>query len=130
MDPKVAKVLTQMANSIDTLKLNDVRIVEALNTVRDKTIAFQKKFSTNAEAMGIMIMETDLFRTIQYVSQVLQMTVQKYVQILASASNSRTSTYALTVKEVDKLSKQIPKVWHLHQLPRHGTSRDKALTPL
>ncbi len=79
MDPKVAKVLTQMATSIDTLKLNGIKIVEALNKVMDKTIAFQKKFSSNAEAMAIMVMERDLFKTIQYVSQVLQMTVQKYV---------------------------------------------------
>jgi hypothetical protein len=95
-----------MATSIDTLKLNDIKIVEALNTVMAKTIAFQKKFSSNAEAMAIMVMERDLFKTIQYVSQVLQMTVQKYVQILASASNRQTSPYALTVKEVDELSRQ------------------------
>ena len=63
MDPKVAKVLTQMATSIDTLKLNDIKIVEALNTVMAKTIAFQKKFSSNAEAMAIMVMERDLFKT-------------------------------------------------------------------
>jgi transcriptional regulator with GAF, ATPase, and Fis domain len=106
LDPRVAKVLTQMATSIDTLKLNDIKIVEALNTVMAKTIAFQKKFSSNAEAMAIMVMERDLFKTIQYVSQVLQMTVQKYVQILASASNRQTSPYALTVKEVDELSRQ------------------------
>jgi len=106
INPKVAKVLTQMATSIDTLKLNDIKIVEALNTVMAKTIAFQKKFSSNAEAMAIMVMERDLFKTIQYVSQVLQMTVQKYVQILASASNRQTSPYALTVKEVDELSRQ------------------------
>jgi hypothetical protein len=106
MDTKVAKVLTQMATSIDTLKLNDIKIVEALNTVMDKTIAFQKKFSSNAKAMAIMVMERDLFKTIQYVSQVLQMTVQKYVLILASASNRQTSPYALTIKEVDELSRQ------------------------
>jgi hypothetical protein len=34
------------------------------------------------------------------------MTVQKYVQKLASASNRQTSPYSLTVKEVDKLSRQ------------------------
>jgi hypothetical protein len=84
-----------MATSID------IKIVEAINTVMDKTIAFQKKFSSNAEAMAIMVMERDLFKTIQYVSQVLQMTVQKYVQILASASNRQTSPYALTIKKVD-----------------------------
>ncbi len=106
LDPKVAKVLTQMATSNDTLKLNNIKIVEGLNTVMAKTIAFQKKFSSNAEAMAIMVMERDLFKTIQYVSQVLQMTVQKYVQILASASNRLTSPFALTIKEVDELSRQ------------------------
>jgi hypothetical protein len=46
MGMKVAKVLTLMATSINTLNLNNIKIVEAANSVMDKTSTFKRNFQT------------------------------------------------------------------------------------
>ena len=104
-NPAMAGVLSRMATEIDTLKMNNEKIVVSFNEMVDKAIKFEKKFAHNAQAMALMIMERDLFQTIKYVSQVLQSTVQKFAQILASAAVGKTSPYAMTVSEVEHLSK-------------------------
>ena len=104
-DPALATALSQIATEITQLKQNDEKIVKSFNSMVEKAVKFEKKFVHNAQAMALMVMERDLFQTIKYVCQVLQSTVQKYAQILASAAVGKTSPYALTIAEVGTLSK-------------------------
>jgi len=56
--------------------------METIQNVAKETVAFEKRYMVNMEAIALLTMAQDLSNTIKHISQIIQLTVGKYAQIL------------------------------------------------
>jgi hypothetical protein len=81
--------------------------METIQNVAKETVAFEKRYMVNMEAIALLTMAQDLSNTIKHISQIIQLTVGKYAQILTHAAMGTTSPYALPFSEVEGLSRAL-----------------------
>ncbi len=103
-DPYTKKILLAMAKEIKTLHLSDETIIKTMENVAKEAIKFEKHNIMNMEAIAVLVMAQDLAQTVNHISQIIQMTVSKYTQILTHAAIGSTSGYAISTSEVQHLS--------------------------
>jgi hypothetical protein len=72
--------------------------METIQNVAKETVAFEKRYMVNMEAIALLTMAQDLSNTIKHISQIIQLTVGKYAQI---------SPFALPFSEVEGLSRAL-----------------------
>jgi hypothetical protein len=106
-DPDIKQILLATAKEISKLQLSDVKIMETIQNVAKETVAFEKRYMVNMEAIALLTMAQDLSNTIKHISQIIQLTVGKYAQILTHAAMGTTSPYALPFAEVEGLSRAL-----------------------
>jgi hypothetical protein len=94
-DPDIKQILLATAKEISKLQLSDVKIMETIQNVAKETVAFEKRYMVNMEAIALLTMAQDLSNTIKHISQIIQLTVGKYAQILTHAAMGTTSPVAL-----------------------------------
>jgi hypothetical protein len=85
-DPDIKQILLATAKEISKLQLSDVKIMETIQNVAKETVAFEKRYMVNMEAIALLTMAQDLSNTIKHISQIIQLTVPKYAQILTHAA--------------------------------------------
>ena len=99
------QALLKMAHEITNLKIADNNQIKAFNNLLTQVSQFEDQQLAQTEALTMLMMESDMRQTTRYLGNVLQIMITKYAQILLAASTGHTSPYALSVTEVDKLSK-------------------------
>jgi hypothetical protein len=64
--------------------------MDTIQNVAKETIAFEKRYMVNMEAIALLTMAQDLSNTIKHISEIIQLTVGKYAQILTHAAMGTT----------------------------------------
>jgi hypothetical protein len=96
-----------MAKENKTLHLSNDTIIKTMENVAKEAIKFEKHYNINMEAIALLVMAQDLAQTVNHISQIIQMTVSKYTQILTHAAIGSTLRYAISTSENQHLSQAL-----------------------
>ena len=98
------QALERVSQTIETLSINQKDLATAFNNMNSQMNRVTQSVTGISKATATIVMEQDLKMMIRHMQTLQQLTLQKYAHILLAASLHKTSPYALSQMELDKLA--------------------------
>jgi len=105
--------MAKMANSLESLKLNQDEIVSTVNTMEKRLAQYGNLIRGTFESTAMITIEQDLKMIIRHLQVIQQLTLAKYANVFVAASLHQTSPYALSTKELQEMAKDVKRTRQL-----------------
>jgi len=99
--------LAKMAKGMESLKVNQDELVTIVNTMGARLSLYGELIRGTFQATATITMEQDLKMIIRHLQVIQQLTLAKYANLLMAAATHKTSPYALSQVELQKMADEV-----------------------
>ena len=97
-------MIKQISQSLDSVKVNQKAIVEAINAMASHSLSLEKMIKFQTHDIGVMFGELDSKLSMRYLQSVIQMTLLKVHAAMVAARQLKPSPYVFGQADLQQLS--------------------------